>query len=126
MVGAVGLECFWYLPPITNADTWISTWENYCSNIQSAGMKLVAFTVEDRYGFGLTPASQDEVFRTNINARIRASAFYDYLVDMDARNPDMNPANNWRTFDGTHANTNGAAWQARFVVNCLPASLGGP
>jgi hypothetical protein len=105
---------------ITNADTWIKTWENYCSNIQSAGIKLVVFTVTDR---NLQTDTNYVSFRSNINARIRSSAFYDYLVDMDARNPDMT-TNNWRTYDGIHPNTNGAIWQANFVDHCVTLSLG--
>jgi hypothetical protein len=105
---------------ITDANTWIKTWENYCSNIQSAGIKLVVFTVTDR---NLQTDTNYVAFRSNINSRIRSSAFYDYLVDMDARNPDMT-TNNWRTFDGTHANTNGAIWQANFVDHCVTPSLG--
>jgi len=105
---------------ITDADTWINTWENYCSNIQSAGIKLVVFTVADR---NHQTDTNRVAFRASINSRIRSSAFYDYLVDMDARNPDMT-TNNWRTFDGTHANTNGAIWQANFVDHCVTMSLG--
>jgi hypothetical protein len=115
----------WYgFQPITNTDSWVGTWEYYCSNVQSAGIKLIAFTIQNRYGWSAN--SNYNYFRTNVNSRIRTSAFYDWLVDMDYRNPDMNPSNNWRTYDGTHANTNGAIWQAGLVDKCLPVSLGGP
>jgi hypothetical protein len=112
---------------ITNPLTWLSAWQWYCSNIQSAGIKLVAFTITDRRPNGVN--SNYNYFRTNVNAGIRVSPYWDYLVDMDAANPTMNTNKsfglvNLRTYDGTHANTNGAIWQAKFIDQCVPASLG--
>ena len=98
---------------ITNAASWISTWQRYCSNIQSAGFKLAVCTVQDRNGYESDITK--ETFRATINAAIRTNKFKDFLIDFDYANPSMNPTNNWRTFDGTHASTNGAAWQAQFV-----------
>jgi len=103
---------------ITNAVTWLATFETYCSNIQSAGINLAVFTVEDRWPLS-TGDPVRQAFRNAINTGIRASQFHDYLVDMDLANPDMNPTNNWRTYDGTHPNTNGAIWQAQYVQYCL-------
>ena len=111
---------------ITDAPTWLSAWQWYCSNIQSAGIKLVAFTITDRPQLA---NSNYEYFRTNVNAGIRMSPYWDYLVDMDAANPTMNTNTslglvNFRTYDATHANTNGAMWQAKFIDSCVPASFG--
>ena len=112
---------------ITNPVIWLNAWQWYCSNIQSAGIKLVAFTITDRRPNGAT--SNYNYFRTNVNAGIRLSPYWDYLVDMDAANLTMNtnPSAglvNLRTYDGTHANTNGAIWQAKFVDHCVPVSFG--
>jgi len=101
---------------ITNATTWGNTFDNYCSNVQSAGIKVAVFTVQDRY-YQNSPSRF--AFRDEINRRIRTTSFKDFIVDMDFANPDMNPTNNPRTYDGTHANTNGGMWQAQFVDYCV-------
>ena len=119
----IGANDFWPHDgfAITNASTWLSTWQSYCRTLQSNGIKLVVFTVTDRYP---TTDTNRIAFRQAINNGIRLSPFWDWLVDMDAANADMNPTNNLRTYDGTHANTNGAIWQAKFVDRNVPASLG--
>ena len=105
--------------------SWLDTYYNYCSNIQSAGIKLVVVTIQDRLGF--SASTNWQYWRTNLNAGIRASHFYDYLTDMDARNPtmDTNNPNVWWTYDGTHANTNGAIWQAKIIDQSVSISIGG-
>ena len=125
----VGANDFWPYDShsITNANTWLVTWDRYCSNAQMAGMKVVGFTVEDRNGTinstnaAVTP--QAAQFRSDINAGIRVGAHIDYLVDMDAQNLSMGTNFNWRTYDGTHPNTNGAIWQARYVDLCVKPSF---
>ena len=110
----IGANDFWAFDghAITDTNIWLSTWRSYCTNVQAHGVKLVAFTVTDRYP---TSDAARNAFRAGINNGIRLSPFWDALVDMDAANVDMNPTNNLRTYDGTHANTNGAIWQAKFI-----------
>lgn len=107
---------------ITNAATWLVTWDRYCSNAQAVGMQVVGFTVTDRASE--TNDSTHETFRSTINAGIRIGPHINFLVDLDAQNPTMDTNLNWRTYDGIHPNTNGAMWQAKYVDRCITPGFG--
>lgn len=79
---------------VTNAAQYVAGLNSYYSNVHNAGAIMVAFTVLRR---NATP--DEELIRAQINSMIRASPYWDVLVDLAVAFPNLTPDN---SVDGTH------------------------
>ena len=81
--------------------TWLASWASYMATARADGFILVAFTATGR----TSDTVAQRATRIAYNAGIRASAAWDYLVDLDA----LLPVHSDTTYysDGTHPTAEG-------------------
>jgi hypothetical protein len=87
-----------------------NSYNTYCSNVQAAGIKVVALTLTKRFDY---PASY--AYWTQYNAFIRTCPFVDKVVDVGAVWNTGPTSDTNLCYDLTHPNTNGAIAQADII-----------
>lgn len=99
--------------------TYLASLESYWAAAKADGFTVIAFTIINRTDVAMTVEQQNN-FRKIVNAGIRASDTYDYLIDVDQMFPNTDdPA----TFvaGGIHLNDTGNAKLARYINAVLTA-----
>ena len=93
--------------------TWLASWASYMATARADGFILVAFTATGR----TSDTVAQRATRIAYNAGIRASAAWDYLVDLDA----LLPVHSDTTYysDGTHPTAEGNRVMASEVTATL-------